>query len=61
MMFLTRNLVAPQSSSFSQKRSFVWAVSQEEMSYEGSPVKTASALQKKNVAAHATTTLVHVD
>ena len=34
--------VEPQSSSFSRMRSFVWAGSQEEMRYEGSPVKSAS-------------------
>ena len=31
--------VEPQSSSFFRQRSFVWADSQEEMSYEGTPVK----------------------
>ena len=31
--------VEPQSSSFSKKRSFVWEDSQEEMRYEGPPVK----------------------
>ena len=31
--------VEPESSSFSKKRSFVWADSQEELSCEGSPVK----------------------
>ena len=33
---------------------------QEEMRDEGSPVKSASTLQEKNDAAHATTKLVHV-
>ena len=32
-------LVEPQSSSFSNNRSLDWADSQEEMRYEGSPVK----------------------
>ena len=32
----------PQSSSFSRMRSFVWAGSQKEMRYEGSPAKAAS-------------------
>ena len=53
--------VEPQSSSFSTKRSLDWAITQEEMRYEGSPLKSASALQKKNDAAHATTKLVYVN
>ena len=51
----------PQSFSFSKKRSFVGTDSQEEIIYEGSPVTSASALQKKNDAAHATAKPVSVD
>ena len=51
--------VEPPCSFFSKKRSLDWADLQEKVRYEGSPVKSASALQKKNDAAHATTYLVH--
>ena len=34
-----REFVEPQSSSFSEKRAFVWTVSKEEMRYESLPVK----------------------
>ena len=37
----------PQSFFFSTKRSFVWATSQEEMSFEGSPVKALPASRRR--------------
>ena len=39
----------PQSSSSSRERSFVWADSQEEMSYEGSPVKALPASRRRMI------------
>ena len=39
--------VEPQSSSFSKKRSLDCAVSQEEMRYEGSPVKALALSRRK--------------
>ena len=41
--------VEPQSSSFSKKRSFVWAGSQEEMSYEESPVKAPPVSRRRTM------------
>ena len=39
--------VEQQSSSFSKKRSFVWSGSQEEMSFEGTPVKAPPTSKKE--------------
>ena len=51
-----REFGEPQSSSFSEKRSFVWADSQEEMSSEGPPVEapqgSSSTARERTVIAN---------
>ena len=49
-----RESVEPQSFSFSPKRAHSWAVTQKEMRVEGSQVKSASLIKKKNEVSHAT-------
>ena len=42
-----REFVEPQSSSFSKKRSIVWVENQDEMSYEGTPVKAPPTSRRR--------------
>ena len=52
--------VEPQSFLSPKKRSIVWVENQEDMSYEGTPVKSTTDIQKEDDAAHATAELAFV-